>query len=617
MGQLRTFINSVNSQGKHCLFDFSTYISSAYVCTVYMWTVNNINYCFIFDLINEKVYGDYSGYNDSTTISSYCSGSANDIVKTIKITDETITLGEVQTILNEVNSLGHHVLFDTYSLGQDGFYLTTISISGTTLTIFDLVGAKLNSVVFDENLLLVDVMKGAEQVITEYNARILTDLISSVSYRVSVLEGKSETVDWNVVQAKVAQGLGKDSYPVYPQGNTQITVDWERKDSESATTTKYAMPFNVVNHVDKNSIKPIAILDDDWDIKTSIHLSNSTGTDIGTENTHTNHVMYMESHYTLPYGTMFDQSEALLTVGENGLPAGTYYFQVKDNAWCTTDNDKYIQFTLPQALTSGQQLRPTQAYNATMVGATMAVYNDGKDTTNRVTGIVMSEGQEGTFLGSMWGTDFTQSLVDNGNVLIENGRILNHCHRVIMGYNRWSQSGLRQFLNSEGFDWWESMNIWDRAPSYQAYRGYLSGLSSELKAIIKPIRRWNKLNSITDGALFEYTYDKVFLHTPYERYCSGNGDHEGSCERWAWYKSLLDTWNEEQGTTLTQFANWQTYPILKRYRIDAQSSSQTYWSSSDYPSSASYVWCVTSDGTVNDFNAANGFCCLPCFVITL
>ncbi len=645
MGQLRTFINEVNSSGRHVFFDLHNFISNAYVCTASMFSANSKNYCLIFDIIGKKTYMNYSGYSDSDTISSYLSANSNDLVTTITLSDISITLKQVKEKLDEVNSLGHHVLFDTYSLGQAGFYLTTISFtdSDSKLTIFDLVGAKLNTVAYKEDMTLVEVMQGASKVITEENARTLTNLISQISYRVAKLEGSTEDVEWATIQAEVAQGFGPEKYPTYDKDSgedgTQITVDWHHQASDGGAISDYSSPFNVCLHSEKASTSPIAILDDAWSIDsyytTAITDESKFDTDMGTEKAHASNIMYLESEYTLPFNTQFDAPEALCVVAEGKtLPAGTYYikwFASEDNS---TDGkysrNYYLQFTLESDVAEGHQLRIINCnwWQASMTSGNVAEYENGKSTTAIQTSgklVESKDAPEGTYLGYVGNTGTTYGTDGAMNDYLayeENNGVkhyLNSGDRIKMGYNRWSQSGLRQWLNAEGFNWWKPMNTFDVAPSYQNYRGYMSGLSDSLRAVIKPVRRWQRRATWCDGGTYEYTYDKIFLHVPYERYCQteSNGSKEGSCQRFANYKSILDTWNEEHSTTLSQFGLWQTYDLLKKGSMSNYTSYQHYWSSSSRRAYGSYVWRVLSSGNVsNAYAYLGGIACCPAFVVS-
>lgn len=140
MGQLRTYLNNVNAVGDHCFFDFSSYITGAYVCTVQMTTVSTVNYCFIFDLLNGKIYGSYTGYADSDTISTYCQSMPSDLVNAIKITNANITLADVIAIINRVNVIGHHVFLDVSALNTSDYLITFTHAASSSNTVCKAVG---------------------------------------------------------------------------------------------------------------------------------------------------------------------------------------------------------------------------------------------------------------------------------------------------------------------------------------------------------------------------------------------------------------------------------------------------------------------------------------------
>ena len=61
----------------------------------------------------------------------------DDVAQIVKITTQGTTLGQINTMLNEINTAGKHVFFDVASLGAK-MYLCTISIDtvANTYTIF-------------------------------------------------------------------------------------------------------------------------------------------------------------------------------------------------------------------------------------------------------------------------------------------------------------------------------------------------------------------------------------------------------------------------------------------------------------------------------------------------
>ena len=458
--------------------------------------------------------------------------------------------------------------------------------------------------------------------------------ITALSGRVDTLEEKVDDLEWADVQLAVTTGVAPTHYPTYDkdagQNGTVIGVDWSHQSSSTASTTSYTMDFNVVLHTAKADAGAIVILDDDWTIDGSVHQTSVTDeskydTDVGTEHTHAANVMYLESEYTLPFTDQFDAPEALLKVASGKtLPAGSYY--IKWHCSDGTSNDIYLTFTLSSAVAAGHQLRlgANQCWGGAMIGNTIKEYSDGASTTAIQTSTAMAQGQTGTYLGTVWGntTYGTDGAMNDYLEPETNGGIthyINHGDRIKMGYNRWSQSGLRQYLNAEGFGWWKAMSPFDVAPNYQNYRGFMSGLDESLRKVIVPIRRYQRTNYVSDIGAYDYTYDKIFLRVPYEYYTAtgNNGSKEGSCARWPYYKALLDKWNADNGTSLSQFALWTTYSVLKKYSVSSKTSAQHVWSSSAHRSDGCHVWRVDTGGHVTNLYAYyTSIACCPAFVIS-
>lgn len=157
MGALRDYINGVNSTGLHCFFDFSDFITNAYVCTVLCFTDNNVNYAMIFDIINGRTYIDYSGYQDSEAVQAYVNRLGDNIPRVISITDANTKVQDIIDLLGEVNVVGHHILFDFHTL-QAGCYLCTVTYSSNNIVITDIVGSRVAKSTFDANTLLSTIL---------------------------------------------------------------------------------------------------------------------------------------------------------------------------------------------------------------------------------------------------------------------------------------------------------------------------------------------------------------------------------------------------------------------------------------------------------------------------
>ena len=149
----------------------------------------------------------------------------------------------------------------------------------------------------------------------------------------------------------------------------QVVTKWT--DRVPDTPVEYDNPFDIV----QNDVK--AILQDGEEVD----------------------AITIMQHYATPRDMPFDAREAafvFLTAGS----AGTYYFRLQEQPWCSGDVGKYITFTLTTAPPAGAQLVMNQSYNATAVGATISLYADGSATTPLET-VTMSEGQTGTDLGAL------------------------------------------------------------------------------------------------------------------------------------------------------------------------------------------------------------------------
>lgn len=89
------------------------------------------------------------------------------------------------------------------------------------------------------------------------------------------------------------------------------------------------------------------------------------------------------------------------------------------------------------------------------------------------------------------------------------------------GSNRYSQSNIRQWLNGTGTSWYSEKNEYDESPSspyvenaqnaYATQPGFLSSLSTKMKAALRDTTLTVAKNTITAGGGSENVSDKVFL----------------------------------------------------------------------------------------------------------
>ena len=276
----------------------------------------------------------------------------------------------------------------------------------------------------------------------------------------------------------------------------------------------------------------------------------------------------------------FDAKEALFAFDE-GLAAGTYHFTIDQQPWVAGDVGKTVQFTLTNAIPAGGQLVINNAYNATVVGATISAFSGGTSTTAAET-VTMSEGSDGTDLGSV------------GNALT--GTTANSIQRALLGSNNWSQSAARQYLNSAAAagTYWAPKTKWDRPPGYVASTaGFLKGLDNDFVSVLGKVTKTTSQNTVTDGGGGVQSEELIFLPSRSEIYGSAeiSGVNEGTI--YDYYKNATDA-----------------------DRIKYQGTAARHWWLRTPGSTYAYdVRLVLTSGALNSYGAYNAFglapaCCI-------
>lgn len=349
---------------------------------------------------------------------------------------------------------------------------------------------------------------------------------------------------WSSIQALVDHGKAAEVLPV----GTHIEDKWEKTAGVS-----YEAPWDVVHH-------------------------------------HENGDMELNWHYALADGIPFDEPEAIYFAPEGGLAAGQYYIDVGSaygDGWTTA---KHINFTLTAAMEEDDQLFidcGKNNANDPANGRTWNVYAKGS-TTSKQSGMT-SNSTSGTKLGTIGATNPHKP---EGN--------LNAISRVVYGYARWSQSAIRQWLNSSAAAgaWWTPQNGWDRPSSvHSSLRGFLAGCSADFIDNLQAVDVVTALNTqegFADNT--ETTQDKIYLPCMENWYI--NPQYAGEGAEWDYYKALA----EEAGLT-GKFQQYQTYEILKKYQVSAKTSAVSVWLRSCGRSYAYGAWFVYDSGYVSTYYA--------------
>ena len=350
--------------------------------------------------------------------------------------------------------------------------------------------------------------------------------------------------DWYKIQRITQSGLASSFFPV----GTQISDAWK----QAADGTEYTAPWDVVHH-------------------------------------YANGDMALNWHYAWPTAMAFDPPEAIYYAPEGGLEAGQYYITIGYNYGSGWVAGKHINFTLTAAMDAGDQLVISLGNNNAndpTNGRTWNVYAKGS-TTSKENGTT-SDSDTGTELGS---TSSTGAGYTNGQI--------NAPQRAVYGYNRWSQSAYRQWLNSAAAAgaWWTAQNGWDRPPAQAAtLRGFLAGFGDDFLAVLQPVAVVTALNTV-EGAVeaTETTYDRIFLPSLTQYYISEQYTED---EPWSYYMELA----KEAGLT-GRFQRSSTYPILKKYNLSDTTSPVSSFFRSCGRGYAYNVWNVNSSGYINNNNA--------------
>ena len=181
------------------------------------------------------------------------------------------------------------------------------------------------------------------------------------------------------------------------------------------------------------------------------------------------------------------------------------------------------------------------------------------------------------------------------------------------GYNRWRDSGQRQWLNSAAGvgGWWTSTHFGDNAPSQLTdYPGFMAGLPSDFLAVVKPVKVKTALNTLIDGGGTDTTVDTFFLQSLEEMYAEPQVlDIEGP---------YFPYWKIATGLDEpTRGSSSNTNDARKIKKVNALSGSAVaVRTRSCNRTNASSAWGCVSSGYFDSGNASSGYAALPACVIS-
>lgn len=354
-----------------------------------------------------------------------------------------------------------------------------------------------------------------------------------------------QSMDWQKVRTLIANGVGESVFAI----GTQLIEKW----TDTADSKEYDMPWQV-NHFEDITLEDGEVVPGMW----------------------------LQTHYTLPFGIQFSHQRAFLACPD-GLSAGTYNFDFA-KAWGTNVNPGInYQFTLTKPVERGGRL--AGCYEAPdQAPSNWKVYSYGKDGITLNETVNVTVGSDGTNLGTI------QHDSRSGN--------LNSVQEMAYGWNRWKTSALRQYLNSSKpkGQWWTSQDQWDICPDQLAGKdGFLRGMPEEMLNCLKKVKVVTYANTVNDEGSEDITYDYVTLPSLSQMFIKPQTSGEGDVHTY---------WKRRSGRTTP--CEWYTnYPNMVEYSIANKTSPQYVRLRSASRGGACYTWYVSTSGYVYNYGASN------------
>nr|DAZ04891.1 MAG TPA: hypothetical protein [Caudoviricetes sp.] len=364
-----------------------------------------------------------------------------------------------------------------------------------------------------------------------------------------------QSMDWQKVRTLIANGVGESAFAI----GTQLIEKW----TDTADSKEYDMPWQV-NHFEDITLEDGEVVPGMW----------------------------LQSHYTLPFGIQFSHQRAFLACHDE-LNAGTYNFNFAKSWGNNVKPGINYQFTLTKPVERGGRL--AGCYGAPdKAPSNWKVYSYGKDgiTLNETVNVTVGSG--GTNLGTI---PYDSR---SGN--------LNSVQEMAYGWNRWKTSALRQYLNSSKpkGQWWTPQDQWDICPDQLASKdGFLCGMPEEMLNCLKKVKVVTYANNVNDKGAEDITYDYVTLPSFSQMFINPQTSGEGDVHTY---------WKRRSGRT-TPCEWYINYPNMVEYSIANKTSPQYVRLRSANRGYACFTCYVRSSGSVDNYDHAsnaNTFAPLVC-----
>ena len=284
----------------------------------------------------------------------------------------------------------------------------------------------------------------------------------------------------------------------------------------------------------------------------------------------------LQMHDCWKRNIQFDAREAIFKATAE-IPVGTYHFTtsvagITDTSWTDSTKSgwsKTWQFTTTKVIPKGGVLcfANPKDWNTDLSTEGVSSYATN-DSTTPIETLTIAEGAGGTDLATL-GT-------------------INHAQRICYGYNRYSQSNIRQWLNSkaEAGKWFTPQNDWDRPNDTQSDKGFMNDIDQDFLAVVSKTQIITDINKISDNGGHDTTYDYFFL--PCIKNINGGDNFLSSPGSAVQDIEDTDVWDY-----YTKFrmdgktgANPEADSNRIKYRMSNQSEACYWWERSPYPANA-------------------------------
>lgn len=389
--------------------------------------------------------------------------------------------------------------------------------------------------------------------------RILTDDTGQeIAKALSVIAQTNiahSNMDWNSVQTIVADGAGEKAFAI----GTQLIEKW----TDTTDSKEYDMPWQV-NHFEDVTLEDGEVVPGMW----------------------------LQTHYTLPFGIQFSHQRAFIACPD-GLKAGTYHFDFERDWGTHVKAGISYQFTLTKAVEKGGRL--AGCYGASSTAPTSwKVYSYSKDGITLNETVNVTQGSNGTNIGTI------PYQKRSGN--------LNSMQEMAVGSNRWKTSALRQYLNSNKpkLKWWTAQDQWDICPDQLASKdGFLCGIPEQMLNSLKKIKVVTYANTVNDDGTEDITYDYVTLPSLSQMFIKPQTSGEGDAHTY---------WKRRSGRTtpcerIVEYSNMIEYSVANKtlaQHVNLRSANRDV---------SCHTWCVCNSGYINDYGASNVFASAPLICI--